>query len=71
MTSGQVPWNEQFLRPTSNRDIVIRMLNNLKSVFVGRSDAVRLAIVMDMRGAVPELAELEAAEITSSAAVFN
>ena len=71
VTNGQVSWNEQFLQPTSNRDIVIRMLNNLKSVFAGRSDAVRLAIVMDMRGAVAELAELEAAEIASSAAVFN
>lgn len=71
VTSGQVPWNERFLQPTPSRDIVIRMLNNLKGVFTGRSDAVRLAIVMDMRGAVPELAELEAAEIASSAAVFN
>jgi len=71
VTSGQVPWNERFLEPTPNRDIVIRMLNNLKSVFAERSDAVRLAIVMDMRGAVPELAELEALEIASSAAVFN
>ena len=71
VTNGQVPWNERFLDPTSNRDIVIRMLNNLKSVFAGRADAVRLAIVMDLRGAVAELAELEAAEIASSAAVFN
>ena len=71
VTGGQVTWNEQYLEPTTNRDIVIRMLNNLKSVFAGRSDAVRLAIVMDMRGAVPELAELEAAEIATSSAVFN
>ncbi len=71
VTSGQVPWNEHFLEPTSNRDIVIRMLNNLKSVFAGRGDAVRLGVVMDLRSAVPELAELEAAEIAKSAAVFN
>ena len=71
VTGAQVAWSEQYLDPTPNRDIVIRMLNNLKSVFAGRSDAVRLAIVMDLRAAVPELAELEAAEITATSAIFN
>jgi regulator of sirC expression with transglutaminase-like and TPR domain len=71
VTGGQVPWNEQFLEPTPNRDIVIRMLNNLKSVFAGRSDAVRLAIVMDLRAAVPELAEVEFDEIAATSAIFN
>lgn len=71
VTGSQVVWDERYLDPTPNRDIVIRMLNNLKSVFVGRSDAVRLAIVMDLRSAVPELAELEAAEIASTSAIFN
>jgi len=71
VTGGQVAWNDEYLAPTPNRDIVIRMLNNLKSVFAGRSDAVRLAIVMDLRSAVPELAELEAVEIASTSAIFN
>jgi regulator of sirC expression with transglutaminase-like and TPR domain len=71
VTGGQVPWEERFLDPTPNRDIVIRMLNNLKSVFTGRGDAVRLGIVMDLRAAVPELAALEADEIVVSSAVFN
>jgi regulator of sirC expression with transglutaminase-like and TPR domain len=71
VTNGQVPWNDRFLEPTSNRDIVIRVLNNLKSVFAGRGDAVRHGMVMDLRAAVPELAELEADEIAASAAVFN
>ena len=70
VTGGQVPWNERYLDPTPNRDIVVRMLNNLKSVFTGR-DAIRLAIVMDLRSAVPELAELESAEIASTSAIFN
>ena len=64
-------WNERYLEPTPNREIVIRMLNNLKSVFAGRADAVRLAIVMDLRDAVPELAEQEAAEIAATSAIFN
>jgi Transglutaminase-like superfamily len=71
LTRGQVPWDEAFLDPTPNRDIVIRMLNNLKSVFVGRSDAVRLGIVMGLRGAVPELTAAEDAEIAAASAIFN
>ncbi len=71
VTGAQVAWNENYLDPTPNRDVVIRMLNNLKSVFAGRSDAVRLAIVMDLRSAVPELAELESAEIAAASAIFN
>jgi len=71
VTGGQVAWEERFLDPTPNRDIVIRMLNNLKSVFTGRGDAVRLGIVMDLRSVVPELAALEADEIAVSSAVFN
>ena len=71
LTRGQVPWSEDYLEPTPNRDIVIRMLNNLKSVFTNRGDAVRLGIVMDLRSVVPELAELEADEIAVSSAVFN
>jgi regulator of sirC expression with transglutaminase-like and TPR domain len=71
VTGAQVPWNDRYLDPTPNRDIVIRMLNNLKGVFAGRSDAVRLAIVMDLRSAVPELAQAEADEITATSAIFN
>jgi regulator of sirC expression with transglutaminase-like and TPR domain len=71
VTQGQVPWNESHLAATSNRDIVIRMLNNLKSVFARRSDGVRFAIVMQLRSCVPELGAAEADEITASSAVFN
>lgn len=71
VTNGQVPWDERYLDPTPNRDIVIRVLNNLKSVFAGRGDAVRHAMVMDLRAAVPELVEVEADEIATSSAVFN
>lgn len=71
LTRGQVRWEEGYLGPTPNRDIVIRMLNNLKSVFAGRSDHVRLGLIMGLRAAVPELAESEAAEITTTSAIFN
>jgi regulator of sirC expression with transglutaminase-like and TPR domain len=71
VTGAQVAWDDRYLEPTPNRDIAIRMLNNLKGVFAGRSDAVRLAIVMDLRSVVPELAELEAVEIAATSAIFN
>jgi regulator of sirC expression with transglutaminase-like and TPR domain len=71
LTRGQVRWDEGYLDPTPNRDVVIRMLNNLKSVFAGRSDQVRLGLVMGLRAAVPELAESEAAEIAATSAIFN
>lgn len=71
LTRGQVPWNELYLESTPNRDIVIRMLNNLKAVFVNRADVIRLALIMGLRSAVPELADAEAAEIATAAAIFN
>ncbi len=71
VTNGQVAWDDAYLDPTPNRDIVIRMLNNLKGVFLGRGDAVRLGIVMQLRGTLPELAEAEAAEIVAATALFN
>jgi len=71
LTRGQVPWNDMYLQPTSNHDIVIRMLNNLKAVFVNRADVVRLALIMGLRSTVPELADAEAAEIAAASAIFN
>ena len=71
VTGGQVRWDDRYLRPTPDRDIVVRMLNNLKGVCSARSDALRLGIVMDLRSAIPELAELEADEIVSARAIFN
>lgn len=71
LTRGQVPWDENYLTPTANRDIVIRMLNNLKSVFAGRADVVRLGLIMQLRAAVAELAVAEETEIAAATAIFN
>ena len=30
VTNGKVPWNDAYLRPTSNVDIVFRIVNNIK-----------------------------------------
>ncbi len=71
LTGRQVPWNDAYLDPTANRDIVIRMLNNLKAAFAGRSDAVRLGMIMGLRATIPELADAEDAEIAIASAIFN
>jgi regulator of sirC expression with transglutaminase-like and TPR domain len=71
ITRGQAPWNESYLEATPNREIVIRMLNNLKAVFARRNDDVRFGLVMQLRAQVPELLAAEAEEITSAIAVFN
>jgi regulator of sirC expression with transglutaminase-like and TPR domain len=71
ITRGQAPWSDSHLDPTPNRAIVIRMLNNLKSVFARRSDEVRFALVMQLRAQVAELAVLEADEFASANAIFN
>ena len=71
ITGGGATWNEDFLAATSHRDIVIRMLNNLRAVFVRRSDVVRLGVVMNLRAEVPELAATEHAEIIAATAPFN
>jgi regulator of sirC expression with transglutaminase-like and TPR domain len=71
LTRGQVVWQDQFLEPTSNRAIVIRMLNNLKGVFVRRKDELRLGLVMQLRAQVPELSDEESDEIQAATALFN
>ena len=71
VTRDQVPWRDSFLQPTFTLPIVIRMLNNLRSIFQGRSDELRLALVMQMRDQIEQLAESESDEITFATAVFN
>ena len=71
VTNGQAPWRESYLDPTANRDIVIRMLNNLKGSFARQSDAVRFAIVMQLRAVVPELRDEELSEFLAATAIFN
>jgi regulator of sirC expression with transglutaminase-like and TPR domain len=71
VTSGQMEWEERFLDPTANRDIVIRTLNNLQGTFARSGDRIRLGVTMQLRAAVAELAAGESAAITAATAVFN
>ncbi len=71
VTGARAAWREEYLAPTPPRQIVIRMLNNLKATAASRRDSVRLGIVMQLRSAIPELAPLEEKEILAATAVFN
>jgi len=71
VTRGQVEWRDSFLQPTLAQPIVVRMLNNLRSIFQSRADEMRLGIVMEMRAAIPQLAASERDEIARATAVFN
>lgn len=52
-------WSDEFLRTTSSRQIVIRILNNLKSIYLRRGDSGGIRTVMRLRTAIPELADGE------------
>lgn len=71
VTRGQASWQAGYLEPTSSHDIVIRMLNNLRAIFQGRSDELRYGLVMQMRAQIPQLALDEAEDIAAASAVFN
>ncbi len=71
VTRGQVAWQDSYLEPTLAQAIVVRMLNNLRAIFQGRSDEMRLGIVMEMRARIPQLAVAEQDEIEWATAVFN
>lgn len=71
VTRSQVPWRDSFLYPTLAQPIVVRMLNNLKSIFQSRADELKLALVMQMRSQIPQLAESERNEIEWATALFN
>lgn len=71
LTKGRIPWDHAFLHSTPPRQIVIRMLNNLRSIFTAQQDDLRLAVVMQLRGTLPELSGQEASEIATATAVLN
>ena len=70
ITRDQVAWRPSHLDPTPSRAIIARMLNNLRAGFGGRGDRVRLALVMQMRMAMPELRS-EQAEAVRALSVLN
>lgn len=71
VTRGQVPWRDSFLQPTLAQPIIVRLLNNLRAIFQSRPNELRLALVMQMRAQIPQLAVAERDEIDWATAIFN
>ena len=69
-TMGHTNWNDGALVPAQKRLIIARVLNNLRATCEQRHDVVRLAIVMQLRHALPEFAP-ESVLARQSLAVFN
>lgn len=70
VTLGHTIWSESSLAPIPTRLIIARLLNNLRATCDQRNDMVRLAIIMQLRQALPEFAaESEAAR--QALAIFN
>ena len=38
MSNGQLRWDDRFLEPLTKLDIIFRMLNNLKAIYIESSD---------------------------------
>ncbi|MSQ06427.1 MAG: tetratricopeptide repeat protein [Dehalococcoidia bacterium] len=47
MFGPSLPWQDEFLAPYAKRDIIFRMLNNLKQIFLGRQDYPRAASTLE------------------------
>jgi regulator of sirC expression with transglutaminase-like and TPR domain len=46
-------WDPSYLDPVSRRSIVLRLLNNLKAIYLRRADVAALTWVLKLRGEIP------------------
>lgn len=46
-TRGRIPFRRELLRPIDQRQVVVRMLNNLRAIHVGQGDVVRALAALD------------------------
>jgi regulator of sirC expression with transglutaminase-like and TPR domain len=56
LTGGDQRFDEAFLAPVSERNILIRMLNNLRMIVLPKADAAQMYSLAVMRGGFSELA---------------
>ena len=52
-------WRDDFLTPTPARHMVIRVLNNLKSIYVRRAEPSNVRWVLHLRSIIPEIGPSE------------
>jgi regulator of sirC expression with transglutaminase-like and TPR domain len=59
VTQVSVPWDARFLQPVSNRDIIGRMLRNLKGIYLHHENHSRALAMIDLLIALEPQAALE------------
>jgi regulator of sirC expression with transglutaminase-like and TPR domain len=69
--SNGAAWDDAYLEPASRRTIVARVLTNLRAIAHERGDLAMLRWVMELRQAVPGVAERERDEYVRLLATFN
>lgn len=52
---GEVEFKPEFLRPVTHREILIRMLNNLRQIYVTQCNLSKSLLVIDLLLAIPPL----------------
>ncbi|MEX2587552.1 MAG: transglutaminase-like domain-containing protein [Actinomycetota bacterium] len=60
---SQVPFGPEMLQVVNKKQILARMLNNLKAVYRARSDGSNLEWVVRMSMAIPEVGPMEVVEL--------
>ena len=47
LSGGSLPFDSRLLRPSSPRQILVRMLNNLRGIYLNQSEPLRVIGVLD------------------------
>lgn len=64
-------WEPSYLDPISRRSIVLRLLNNLKAIYLRRADVASLAWVLKLRAAIPGVSKEQQAAYARLLARYN
>ncbi len=64
-------WDPSYLDPVSRRSIVLRLLNNLKAIYLRRADVNSLGWVLKLRAAVPGVGKQQQAAYARLMARYN
>lgn len=71
MAGAESRWDPSYLLPVSRRSIVLRMLGNLKAIYLRRADVTSLAWVLRLRSVVPGATEAERKAYSRLMARYN
>lgn len=71
LAGPEAPWDPAYLDPVSRRSIVLRLLANLKAIYLRRADVASLAWVLRLRSAIPGAGEAERKSYARLMARYN